>query len=370
MFSLRARASAAAALLLVAALAPPVSAAGPTVTVVADGLDNPRGLAFGPDGALYVAEAGSGGAGPCMPGPEGGDVCLGTSGAVTRITSGSQRRVVTGLPSAAAPDGSFAGGPSDVAFQGLGSLYVPVNLGADPAIRGGLPPSAAALGWLVRANVRTGAWTPVRDVAGYEATHNPDTGAIDSNPYAALALPSGQAVADAGGNDVLWFPNGAGRPVRVAVFPDRLVDAPPFVGLPPGAQIPMEAVPNSIVRGPDGAWYVGELTGFPFPVGGARVYRIVPGHDPEVFATGFTNIIDLAFAPDGSLLVLEIAHNGLLSGNLTGGLVRVAPDGTQTLLMTDGLVAPGGITVGASGDAYVSNFGVFPGAGQVLRISW
>ena len=34
-------------------------------TVVMQGLDNPRGLAFGPEGALYVAEAGRGGDGPC-----------------------------------------------------------------------------------------------------------------------------------------------------------------------------------------------------------------------------------------------------------------------------------------------------------------
>src|SRR5712692_10258384 len=31
-------------------------------TVWATGLDNPRGLKFGPDGALYVAEGGTGGA--------------------------------------------------------------------------------------------------------------------------------------------------------------------------------------------------------------------------------------------------------------------------------------------------------------------
>ena len=42
----------------------------PTVSVVATDLDNPRGLNFGPDGGLYVAEAGTGGAGPCGPGPE------------------------------------------------------------------------------------------------------------------------------------------------------------------------------------------------------------------------------------------------------------------------------------------------------------
>ncbi|MBA2357967.1 MAG: ScyD/ScyE family protein, partial [Actinobacteria bacterium] len=35
-------------------LAVPAGAGAVTVTPVMSGLDNPRGLAFGPDGALYV----------------------------------------------------------------------------------------------------------------------------------------------------------------------------------------------------------------------------------------------------------------------------------------------------------------------------
>ena len=46
----------AGALVLGLALAGPVAAVGPTVTVVASGLDNPRGISSGPDGSLYVAE--------------------------------------------------------------------------------------------------------------------------------------------------------------------------------------------------------------------------------------------------------------------------------------------------------------------------
>ena len=74
--------------------------------VVAEGLDNPRGIGFGPDGALYVAESGSGGAGPaCIAEPRGSEACFGRTGAVTRITKRSQQRVLSGLPSVAEEGG-------------------------------------------------------------------------------------------------------------------------------------------------------------------------------------------------------------------------------------------------------------------------
>ena len=86
----------------------------------------------------------------------------------------------------------------------------------------------------------------------------------------------------------------------LAVFPDRLVPGPG------GVDVPMDAVPTSIAEGPDGSLYVGELTGFPFPVDGARIYRVpAGGGEPEVVAVGFTNIIDIAIGEDGSAYVLE-----------------------------------------------------------------
>jgi len=87
----------------------------------------------------------------------------------------------------------------------------------------------------------------------------------------------------------------------------------------------------------------------------------------EVFAKGFTNIIGIAFAPDGALLVLEIAHESLLSGNPMGALVR--DDGhDRTVLASEGLILPGGVAVGPDGAAYVSNCGICAGGGTVERI--
>jgi len=147
----------------------------------------------------------------------------------------------------------------------------------------------------------------------------------------------------------------------IAVIPDRLVSFN-------GEEVPMDAVPTTDVRGPDGAYYVGQLTGFPFPVGGARVYRVVPGHKPQVYARGFTNIIDIAFDPRGRLYVLEITHNGLLSEEPYGALIRVNKDGSKKMLLDEGLNFPGGLVVRSAHEMYVTNCSVCPDAGEVLRI--
>lgn len=346
--------------------------------VVAGGLDNPRGLAFSPNGALYVVEAGRGGNGVCQPDPDGdGQTCFGLSGAITRVWNGEQTRVVTGLPSHADASGFGAAGPHDLALQGNNIAFVVVGSGGTPDFRDAFGPEAADLGKLLQVNLKKGTWESVADFLVYEANTDSDGGGVDSNPYGLLSRGDWRIVVDAGGNDLLRVGKN-GQVSTLAVFPDRLVDAPPFLGLPPGAQIPMQSVPTSVVQrsekgNPDKdrqhVFYVGELTGFPFPVAGARIYKVVPGHDPEVFAEGFTNIIDMEFSPrDGQLYVLEFAANGLLSNDLTGALIRVNHDGSQTIIASEGLVAPGNLTFGPDGAAYVTNFSIFPGEGQVVRI--
>jgi hypothetical protein len=344
--------------------------------VVAEGLNNPRGIGIGPDGALYVAESGSGGAGPCIPSPEGGaSSCFGRTGSVTRITRHSQQRVLTGLPSVAEEGGVAAAGPVDLGFSGWTGYLLVGNPGGGTATREGLGSGAGRFGKLLKVNLH--GIRSVADFPAFEEDNNPDGGAgaqpgleIDSNPNGLLVRHGARYVADAGGNDLLKVDH-KGRISVVAVFPPRLVDAPPGIpDLPP--QLPMQAVPTSVVKGPDGAFYVGQLTGFPFPVGGASVWRVKPGHDPEVFKGGFTNIIDIAFDKRGRLYVLEIATEGLLNAPdnelPVGRLVRVNRDGSTTTLASEGLNAPGGFVLGHHA-AYITNNSILSGAGQVVKVA-
>ena len=124
-------------------------------------------------------------------------------------------------------------------------------------------------------------------------------------------------------------------------------------------------------QGPDGAFYIGQLTGFPFIPNASNVYRLVPGGQPQVYAAGFSFIHDLTFGPDGSLYVLQF-DDDLLSceifGVCTGGkLIKVDPSGTRTVIARD-LPYPGGVVVTKSGEIYMTLYSIFPGMGMVVRM--
>jgi hypothetical protein len=325
-------------------------------------LSEPRGLGFGPGRReLYVAEAGEGGDGPCAQHPVLGEACFGKSGAITRIGPKGVKTVVGNIGSIAGAVEGF--GPHDVSVRGRHITFTTGAVGP-PELRAQFGPDAErSLGHLLASKAkghRRGKVSRVADLVAFEAEVNPAGGPIDSNPFGVLAQGRRTYVADAGANALLAVTR-HGRVRVVAVFPDRLVDFG-------GEQIPMNAVPTTVVRGPGGDLFVGELTGFPFPLGGARVYRVEKGEDPEVYAEGFTNIIDIAFGRDGSLYVLEIAHNSLLAPVPEGAVIKVDPNGDREII-ADGLFFPGGLALGKSDELYVTNCGVCFDDGEVLRIT-
>jgi sugar lactone lactonase YvrE len=322
------------------------------------GLNAPKQLAFGPEGALYVAETGTGvESETCIAaGDEGGEACYSLTGSVSRLWKGEQERIVTGLPSLGAGGGVVAG-PNDIAFQGHGNMYVTIGLGANPGLRTALGAEGATLGTLIVVKPN-GKWSVEADVSGFEAANNPDHGVPDSNPYGVLAEGGRQYVTDAGGNSLLEV-GAHGHLSLIATFADLPLPPLPF----PITE--SQAVPTEVVRGPDGALYVSTLTGAPFLPGLARIYRVDHGA-PTVYRDGFTAITDFAFGPDGSLYVLQFASEIFLGG--AGSVVRVSPHGERTTLI-DNLIAPTGIAVGPDGAVYVTNKGVIVGGGEVLRIA-
>lgn len=340
-----------------------LEAQAPAAQVIASGLDNPRGLAFGPDGFLYVAEAGRGGTSTlCLPNPAGpGERCYGATGGVTQISGiGVQQRVLTGLPSLAVPTGDAADGPHDIEFA-FESAWITVGSGGDPALLAPFAQAGITFGSLVRV-MFDGSWMPLIDIAAFEAANNPAGGPVDSNAFGLHILPDRGLVADAGANALLQI-DLTGTITPLAVFPSRTVTGP-------AGDVPMDSVPTSVVEGPDGSLYVGELTGFPFPVGGARVYRVpAAGGTPVVVAEGFTNIIDVAIGADGSAYVLEHDVNGLLQPGNTGRLTKIGIFGSRTELAPGALVNPGGMVVGPDNALYVTTNSTAAGGGQVVRIA-
>jgi hypothetical protein len=357
-------AAAAALSVGVALLGSEASAAAPGDTTVMRGLASPRGLTFGPSGerdwhhrdsggpALYVAEAGAGGTLRCT--PLRGTVCVGRTGAVSRSWRGRQEQVVTGLPSYAPfATGSSAGaiGPQDVSFAN-GRGHVAIGLAATPDTRARL---GEKFGWIARFRPDGRVSYPV-DVSGFEAQANPDQGPVESNPYGLLEGAGDRVVADAAANTLLRV-DPTGQISTLAVIPSR----------PQGR--PTDAVPTSLAVGPDGAYYVGELTGGPFAPGVSTIWRVRPGQAPVVHCSGFSFVIDLDFDRRGTLYVLEHASGPL--GPFTGTpgqLLRVGSDCSRTPVRT-GLAAPMSVAIGPDEDAYVSINGTSPTNGAVVRIA-
>jgi hypothetical protein len=362
-----------------AALVPPAvagsartgsAASDPPWTTVATGLDNPRLLSFGRDG-LYVAEAGRGGSGPCVEGAEG-QACFGMSGAITRITRHGSHRVVTGLPSLAGAGGGGAAGPHDVVVpaQWPGSrrrwdddrtFAATIGLGNDPAVRSTFGEAGRMLGTVVIGRLGGGHPRVWGDIAAYEQAANPDKGLPDTNPTGLLRDGRSVVLTDSGGNDVLRV-RPDGRIKTLAVFPDTTVTGPQ-------GPMPMQAVPTSVVRGPDDAYYVSQLTGFPFPPGGSSIWRFARGQEPTVYATGLTNVTDLAWYR-GALYAVQLSSVGLANepeGALpTGSLVRVTPGAAPTTVMA-GLPAPYGVAL-RHDTAYLTTCAVCAGGGAVVAV--
>ncbi len=283
-------------------------------TPIAADLSAPRGLSTAPNGDLLVAEQGA-----------GQILQIEDTGRVTVLVDG-----IVGATTGAGPEGIEPAGVSAARYIDGTLFYITGEFDAD-----------GEEGFQTLYRLDPDGPVAVVDLFAYEQANNTD-GELDpeellSNPYDLIANPGGGVlVSDAGANAVLHV-HDAGTVMPFAVFaqrPNPLPFGPPL----------MDQVLTGMTIGPDGAVYVATLTGFPFPSGEARVYRMEDANgdgdaqdagETTVFASGLTTATDLAFDSDGSLLVTQFSNDMLEEA--PGALVRVR-DGVLTQVAT--LVSP------------------------------
>lgn len=318
------------------------------VTFVISGLSNPRGLSWGPDGMLYVADAGIGGDDVLVE-AEGFTALGGETSAVVAIADGCATPVAEGIHSVLWQEAGWIWGAMDVEFLN-DTLYVLVS-GSGPTW--GTPDGVSGIYQVnddgsVTLAADLGNWLPdnppafaAPDYAGQDGSE------FDMEPYGDAFLVS---VAD-GGQIIKAVPGG-----EISLFAD----------LSEG-----HLVPTGIAVDADMNAYVGFETTPPYPEGASKVVQITPDGTVTDFWTGLTAVTDVELGPDGILYAAEMSINNsdkapFLNSD-SGRIVRQTGPDSLEAVVTDA-PPPVGLGFDGNGDLYFDYPAFGPDAGEGLGV--
>jgi hypothetical protein len=321
---------------------------------VAANLINPRGFLWTGDGALYIAQAGSGGTtpgSPPLPPPVGPAVGGGPSASVVRIVDGCPVLVAGGLPSMRDSLGEILGA-EDLAILG-DQLYVSID-GGGPAHGNPTQPSGVyrvqADGTVVLvADLST--WLRANPVANKPQDYDPD-----ADGYRMVADPAA---------GMLWVlePNSGGV---LSVTPDGTIRR--IADLSAG-----HPVPSALALDPNGGVFIGNLTAVPFPDGAAKVIHVAPDGTVATVWTGLTAVTGLAVGSGGALYAAELSTGNLHQPPFlvpgSGRVVRQTGPASSEDVAT-GLMFPIALRVGPDSALYVAMpaIGADHGGGMIARL--
>ena len=333
-----------------------------TSKVFASGLENPRGLKFGPNGNLYVAEGGNGGGNsftdkllceqvPFPVGPYHGGL---TGGRVTIIDpDGKKTILVSNLPSSHANEiiGGDVEGIADVAFID-NQLYA---LLAGAGCSHGVINSSNGV---VKIN-SNGTWSLIANLSDWFHANpvknpEPDDFEPDGTPYSMINVRGDLYVIEPNHGDFVK--------IKTSGEINRVVDISATQG---------HIVPTALAY--HGNFFVGNLNRFPIIDGSSNIYKITPSGQIKIWATGLTTVLGLAFDDDDLYVLENTTGNNIppLPTPGTGTIVKISEDGKKEIILT-GLNLPTGITFGPDGKLYVSNWGFSPfstsGGGEIIQV--
>lgn len=324
------------------------------VSVFATGLQYPRGLRFGPDGNLYVAEAGEGpttltapagceSAGPVVAPYTASE----TGGRISKLDFAGHRTTVTDTFPRAVNGLGDPLGVADVEFLD-GEMFALVASGGCSHAVTSIPSGIARV-------KKDGSWTMVADFSKYQR----------ANPVATPELGDFEP-------DGTWYSMVAVRDALYAVEPNhgelvkvtrngnvsRVIDFSASLG---------HVVPTAVAH--HRGFYVGNLGEFdPGSINMQNVFHVTQSGALSVAVAGLSKVLSVAFDEDDRMYVLQMTVGQRFPTPGLGQIVRIEKHGVQKIVAT-GLSLPTGMTFGPDGNLYVSNWGFGPPfMGQILKV--
>jgi hypothetical protein len=319
-------------------------------TVVASGLTNPRGFAWGPDGEIYLALAGSGGTNQVSVGGTPYPFFGGDTSSIVKLVDGCPVDVATGLPSGIWTDPGWVWGIMDVAFLN-GTLYALSGGGGgswgNPSVPNGVYQVNDDGTTSLVANLSE--WLTANPTSFIPPDYDPEGSLFDLEA----------------GTDRLYVSEAVGgRVIEVAVDGTITLLADLSAG---------HMVPTGLALAPDGGVYVGYETTIPYPEGGSKVSHIASDGTVTDAWTGLTAVTDVVVGPDGTIYAAEMSASPssdppyLMPG--TGRIVKqTGPDSLEVVV--DAIDAPVFLGFSPDGDLYVDGpaFGANDGEGWFARV--